>query len=144
MLFRWCWCSWLVGSIYKFWVTLFLRISFFLYKSIHSFFFWSHLPLFRIAECFGFLVCTKWSNPMIHRRPYHGEASSSSTAIRYRDWNSGLLLSSLEDNEQEDTVCSLQDIGGHIMKVPLIVFQILLCMRLEVCCAYNSLFPHII
>ncbi|XP_042403571.1 uncharacterized protein LOC121992978 isoform X1 [Zingiber officinale] len=88
---------------------------------------WDLFINFGIAECFAFLVSTKWSNPMIHRR-YHGEASSS-TAIRYRDWNSGLLLSSIEDHDQG--VCSLQDIGGHIMKVPIVVFQVLFCMRLE-------------
>jgi len=67
---------------------------------------------------------------MIHRPPTHGEASSSSTAIRYRDWESGLVLPSLEDHEQE-RICGLPDIGGHLMKIPLVVFQVLLCMRLE-------------
>uniref|UniRef100_N1QTT5 Uncharacterized protein n=1 Tax=Aegilops tauschii TaxID=37682 RepID=N1QTT5_AEGTA len=83
-----------------------------------------------IAECFAFLVCTRWFNPMIHRPPTHGEASSSSSAIRYRDWESGLVLPSLEDHEQE-RICGLPDIGGHLMKIPLVVFQVLLCMRLE-------------
>lgn len=68
---------------------------------------------------------------MIHRPPTHGEASSSSSAIRYRDWESGLVLPSLEDHEQE-RICGLPDIGGHLMKIPLVVFQVLLCMRLEV------------
>ncbi|KAJ0571162.1 putative transmembrane Fragile-X-F-associated protein [Helianthus annuus] len=90
---------------------------------------WDLLINFGIAECFSFLVCTKWSNPVIHRNLQTSEASSSSTAIRYLDWNSGLLVSS--DDASEDTMCSLQDIGGHIMKIPIIVFQILLCMRLE-------------
>ncbi|KAG1334722.1 putative Baculoviral IAP repeat-containing protein 3 [Cocos nucifera] len=67
---------------------------------------------------------------MIHRQPHHGEASSSSTAIRYRDWNSGLVLPLIEDHDQ-DRLCGLQDIGGHIMKIPLVAFQVLLCMRLE-------------
>ncbi|EMS65109.1 hypothetical protein TRIUR3_18791 [Triticum urartu] len=62
--------------------------------------------------------------------PTHGEASSSSSAIRYRDWESGLVLPSLEDHEQE-RICGLPDIGGHLMKIPLVVFQVLLCMRLE-------------
>ncbi|WOL02814.1 hypothetical protein Cni_G11533 [Canna indica] len=92
---------------------------------------WDLFINFGIAECFAFLVCTKWSNPMIHRRPSHGEACSSSTAIRYRDWNSGLLLSSMEDDNGQDGLCSLQDIGGHIMKVPIVAFQVMLCMRLE-------------
>lgn len=83
-----------------------------------------------IAECFAFLVCTKWSNPMIHRTSHTREASSSSSAIRYLDWNSGLVVSSEE--QLQDRMCSLQDIGGHIMKIPIIGFQVLLCMRLEV------------
>ncbi|MCE3216237.1 hypothetical protein HAX54_005666 [Datura stramonium] len=28
-------------------------------------------------------------------------------------------------------MCGLQDLGGHIMKIPIILFQVLLCMRLE-------------
>ncbi|OVA05038.1 Transmembrane Fragile-X-F-associated protein [Macleaya cordata] len=85
---------------------------------------------YSIAECFAFLVCTKWSNPMIHRHTHNREASSSSTTIRYLDWNSGLVVSSEEDQYQ-DRICSLQDIGGHIMKIPLIGFQVLLFMHLE-------------
>jgi hypothetical protein len=69
---------------------------------------------------------------MIHKSPIHGEAGSSSAAIRYHDWESGLVLPSLEDHEQEN-LCGLPDIGGHIMKVPLVAFQVLLCMQLEVC-----------
>ncbi|XP_008782280.2 uncharacterized protein LOC103701851 isoform X1 [Phoenix dactylifera] len=91
---------------------------------------WDLFINFGIAECFAFLVCTKWSNPMIHSQPHHAEASSSSTAIRYHDWNSGLVLPSIEDHDQ-DRLCGLQDIGGHIMKIPLVAFQVLLCMRLE-------------
>ncbi|KAI0495211.1 hypothetical protein KFK09_025361 [Dendrobium nobile] len=88
------------------------------------------LDNFRIAECFAFLVCTKWSNPLIHGRGYFPETSSSSSTIRYRDWNSGLMFSSMEDQEQ-DRLCGLQDVGGHIMKIPIVAFQILLCMKLE-------------
>nr|CAD1837578.1 unnamed protein product [Ananas comosus var. bracteatus] len=91
---------------------------------------WDLFINFGIAECFAFLVCTKWSNPMIHKRPHHGEGCSSSTAIRYRDWDSGLVLPSLEEHEQ-DRLCGWQDIGGHVMKIPVVTFQILLCMRLE-------------
>ncbi|CAL9059125.1 unnamed protein product [Musa banksii] len=97
---------------------------------VDAFGWWELFINFGIAEFFAFLICTKWSNQMIHRHPYHGEACSSSTTIRYRDWNSGLLLSSMEEHDQ-DRLCSLQDVGGHIMKVPLVVFQVLLCMRLE-------------
>ncbi|ONM08412.1 Protein binding protein [Zea mays] len=91
---------------------------------------WDLFINYGIAECFAFLVCTRWFNPMIHKSPTHGEASSSSAAIRYRDWESGLVLPSLEDHEQEK-LCGLPDIGGHVMKIPLVAFQVLLCMRLE-------------
>ncbi|KAF5730250.1 hypothetical protein HS088_TW20G00623 [Tripterygium wilfordii] len=91
---------------------------------------WDLFINFGIAECFAFLVCTKWSNPVIHRNSRTREATSSSTTIRYLDWNSGLVVSS-EENQQMDGMCGLQDIGGHVMKIPVIGFQVLLCMRLE-------------
>lgn len=87
---------------------------------------------YSIAECFAFLVCTKWSNPMIHSNSRTREASSSSATIRYLDWHSGLVLSPEDDQQEDDGMCNLQDIGGHFMKIPVIGFQILLCMRLEV------------
>ncbi|KAM7471161.1 hypothetical protein LguiA_009344 [Lonicera macranthoides] len=90
---------------------------------------WDLFINYGIAECFAFLVCTKWSNPMIHRNSHTQEASSSSTANRYLDWNSGLVVS--QEDRSENGMCGLQDIGGHIMKIPLIGFQVLLCMRLE-------------
>ncbi|ANM60523.1 Transmembrane Fragile-X-F-associated protein [Arabidopsis thaliana] len=62
---------------------------------------WDLFINFGIAECFAFLVCTKC----------------------------GLGVFS-EDDRNQDT-CGLQDIGGHIMKIPLIVFQVVLCMHLE-------------
>lgn len=67
---------------------------------------------------------------MIHRSSYTQEASSSSSAIRYLDWNSGLVV--LPEDQSQDGICTLPDIGGHIMKIPIIVFQVLLCMHLEV------------
>ncbi|KAH9778539.1 RING-type domain-containing protein [Citrus sinensis] len=73
-------------------------------------------PLISIAECFAFLVCTKWSNPVIHRSPQTRPATSSS-AITYLDWNSGLVVSA-EEEQNPDGMCGLSDIGGHIMKVP--------------------------
>ncbi|KAF9671415.1 hypothetical protein SADUNF_Sadunf12G0045300 [Salix dunnii] len=91
---------------------------------------WDLFVNFSIAECFAFLVCTKWSNPVIHRNSQTREDSSSSTTIRYLDWNGGLMVSS-EENQHQDRMCGLQDIGGHIMKIPLIGFQVLLCMHLE-------------
>ncbi|KAI3866525.1 hypothetical protein MKW92_011386 [Papaver armeniacum] len=90
---------------------------------------WDLFINFCIAECFAFLVCTKWSNPVIHAQSRNREPRSSSTAVRY-DRNSGLLVT-FEDDQYQDRMCGLQDIGGHIMKVPLVGFQILLCMRLE-------------
>ncbi len=87
--------------------------------------------IYSIAECFAFLVCTKWYNPAIHRQSQIRESCSSSMIIRYFDWNRGLVVSSDEDQHQSG-LCNLQDIGGHVMKVPFIGFQILLFMRLEV------------
>ncbi|XP_061362156.1 uncharacterized protein LOC133305917 isoform X2 [Gastrolobium bilobum] len=74
---------------------------------------WDLFINFAIAECFAFLVCTKC----------------------------GLMVSS-EENQHQERMCSLQDVGGHFMKVPVIVFQILLCMHLEgtpACAVYISL-----
>uniref|UniRef100_A0A7N0U0Q5 RING-type domain-containing protein n=1 Tax=Kalanchoe fedtschenkoi TaxID=63787 RepID=A0A7N0U0Q5_KALFE len=92
---------------------------------------WDLFINYGIAECFAFLVCTKWSNPIIHRSPQAREASAPSSSIRYLDWNNGLVVSSEEDPEQQDQICGLQDIGGHIIKIPIIGFQVLLCMHLE-------------
>ncbi|KAF7838620.1 Transmembrane Fragile-X-F-associated protein [Senna tora] len=72
---------------------------------------WDLFINFGIAECFAFLVCTKWSNPVIHRNSRSREASSSSSTIRYLDWNSGLVVSS-EENQRQERMCGLQDIGG--------------------------------
>ncbi|KAH9722563.1 RING-type domain-containing protein [Citrus sinensis] len=72
--------------------------------------------LLKLCECFAFLVCTKWSNPVIHRSPQTRPATSSS-AITYLDWNSGLVVSA-EEEQNPDGMCGLSDIGGHIMKVP--------------------------
>ncbi|KAL6175348.1 hypothetical protein ACLB2K_051989 [Fragaria x ananassa] len=91
---------------------------------------WDLFINFSIAECFSFLVCTKWSNPVIHRNSHTRAATSSSTTIRYLDWNSGLVVSAEEDQHQ-DRMCGLQDIGGHLIKIPVIGFQVLLCMRLQ-------------
>ncbi|KAG6752953.1 hypothetical protein POTOM_042994 [Populus tomentosa] len=91
---------------------------------------WDLFINFSIAEFFAFLVCTKWSNPVIHRNSRTREVSSSSTTIRYLDWNGGLMVSP-EENQHQDRMCGLQEIGGHIMKIPLIGFQVLLFMHLE-------------
>ncbi|KAK1277487.1 hypothetical protein QJS04_geneDACA019673 [Acorus gramineus] len=91
---------------------------------------WDLFINYGIAECFAFLVCTKWSNPLIHRQSHHRDPGSSSATIIHRGSSSGLMFSSAEDQYQ-DRYCGLQDIGGHIMKIPLVAFQILLCMHLE-------------
>lgn len=85
----------------------------------------------RIAEGFAFLVCMKWYNPAIHRHSHIRESCSTSMNARYLAWNTGLIFSSEED-QQQGRICDLQDIGGHVMKVPLIFFQILLFIYLEV------------
>lgn len=91
---------------------------------------WDLFINFGIAEGFAFLVCTKWYNPSIHRHSHITEPSTPSITMRYLDWNRGLVISSEEDPNNSG-ICDLQDIGGHIMKVPLIIFQILLFMYLE-------------
>ncbi|XP_039040482.1 uncharacterized protein LOC120178750 isoform X2 [Hibiscus syriacus] len=91
---------------------------------------WDLFINFCIAECFSFLVCTKWSNPEIHRNSPAIEAGPSTATIRYLDWNSGFVVAPEED-QQQDTLCGLQEFGGHLMKIPIIGFQVLLCMHLE-------------
>ncbi|KAL8261253.1 hypothetical protein R6Q59_025302 [Mikania micrantha] len=100
---------------------------------------WDLFINFGIAECFAFLVSTKWSNPAIHRNHQPLDASSSSSNIRYLDWNGALLVSS--NTISDDRLCRFQYIGGHITKIPIIVFQVLLCMRLEKKPAAASLIP---
>ncbi|KAJ0038066.1 hypothetical protein Pint_23335 [Pistacia integerrima] len=92
---------------------------------------WDLFINFGIAECFAFLVCTRWYNPAIHRHSSIGESSLSSLSITYFDHNRGLVVSSDDDRYQSSRICKLQDIGGHIMKIPFICFQILLFMHLE-------------
>ncbi|CAI9113631.1 OLC1v1014268C1 [Oldenlandia corymbosa var. corymbosa] len=90
---------------------------------------WDLFINYGIAECFAFLVCTKWSNPMIHRNSQPRDATSSSNTVRYLDWNSGLVVSA--ESQSQNRMCDLQDIGGHFMKIPIVGFQVLLCMHLE-------------
>ncbi|XP_015612541.1 uncharacterized protein [Oryza sativa Japonica Group] len=58
---------------------------------------WDLFINFGISQCFGFLVCTRWSNPM--------------------------------------------DIGGPILIIPIVIFQVLLCMRLEGTPSNAKFFP---
>lgn len=66
------------------------------------------------------------------------ENAASSSTVSYLDWTSWLLVFPEEEQNQE-SLCGLPDIGGHIMKIPLIAFQVLLCMRLEVNVLYGFL-----
>nr|GMD18383.1 RING finger protein like [Ipomoea batatas] len=90
---------------------------------------WDLFINYGVAQCFAFLICTKWYNPAIHRHSHIRTPSSSSTSAGYSNRGSGLLVSPDEEFEQSG-ICSLQDIGGHIMKVLLVGFQIMLFMRL--------------
>ncbi|KAL3831035.1 hypothetical protein ACJIZ3_019837 [Penstemon smallii] len=95
---------------------------------------WDLFINYGVAECFAFLICTKWYNPAIHRRSHlttAAAASSSSLNIRFLSWNSSLILPTEEDDDQPSRMCSLQDIGGHVMKIPFIGFQVMLFMYLE-------------
>ncbi|XP_010470845.1 PREDICTED: uncharacterized protein LOC104750703 [Camelina sativa] len=92
---------------------------------------WDLFINFGIAECFAFLVCTKWSNQSIHRYSHIPEPSSSSMVVRYLDWNRGLVVTADDEHQQSNRICGLQDIGGHVMKIPFITFQVILFMRLE-------------
>lgn len=58
--------------------------------------------------------------------------------MRYLNWNSG-FLGSLDEDDQQNEICNLQDIGGHVMKIPIVCFQILLFMRLAVRRLYEVL-----
>lgn len=91
---------------------------------------WDLFINYGVAECFAFLICTKWHNPTIHRRSLLTAATSSSTNFRYFNGTNGAMVAS-EDDNQENRTCSLHDIGGHVMKIPLIGFQVLLFMYLE-------------
>eukprot|EP00252_Welwitschia_mirabilis_P018869 TRINITY_DN4231_c0_g2_i1.p1 TRINITY_DN4231_c0_g2~~TRINITY_DN4231_c0_g2_i1.p1 ORF type:complete len:457 (+),score=61.35 TRINITY_DN4231_c0_g2_i1:450-1820(+) len=79
---------------------------------------WDLFINYGIAECFAFLVCTKWSNHLIHRE--HQISGATPSVVR-RDTH----------EVHQEGMCGLQDIGGHIIKLPVVAFQILLCMHLE-------------
>ncbi|GAA0185162.1 hypothetical protein LIER_32450 [Lithospermum erythrorhizon] len=61
---------------------------------------WDLFVNFCIAEFFAFLLCMKWSNPMIHGNSNSQEASSSSSTITYLGGRSGQLVST-EDHSDE-------------------------------------------
>eukprot|EP00249_Psilotum_nudum_P013486 c24358_g1_i1 orf=347-1795(-) len=89
---------------------------------------WDLFINFVIAECFAFLVCTRWSNPSIHT-DRHQAGPNAVTPL------TGELVvsasSSTFDLNEAEHMCGLEDIGGHLIKVPVLAFQILLCMKLE-------------
>ncbi|CAL0299744.1 unnamed protein product [Lupinus luteus] len=99
---------------------------------------WDLFINFGIAQCFAFLVCTKWHNPTIHGNIHFTEpclSSStlrypSSSTMRYTEWNSRGFLVSSDEDRQQNGCCNVQDIGGHFMKIPFICFQLLLFMHL--------------
>ncbi|CAH9104632.1 unnamed protein product [Cuscuta epithymum] len=93
---------------------------------------WDLFINYGVAQCFAFLICTKWHNPAIHRNSHIQSpswASSASTSVRYSSQRNS-LLPSLDDDFEESRICSLQEIGGHIMKVLLVGFELVLFMRL--------------
>lgn len=90
---------------------------------------WDLFINFSVGQCFAFLVCTKWSNPMIHSHAQTMESISSTSTVGYLDCTSGLIVQS--DEDQNHRMCCFEDIGGHVMKVLIIVFQIILFMYLE-------------
>uniref|UniRef100_A0A175YFS5 Uncharacterized protein n=1 Tax=Daucus carota subsp. sativus TaxID=79200 RepID=A0A175YFS5_DAUCS len=94
-------------------------------------FWWEIFLNYGFAQLFAFFTCTNWHNPLIHRHSQYSTTNSNFAISGYLDCYSGLDITSTEGDEQSRRR-SLQDIGGHIMKVPLIVFQILLFIRLQV------------
>ncbi|KAL1803324.1 hypothetical protein ACET3Z_031971 [Daucus carota] len=93
-------------------------------------FWWEIFLNYGFAQLFAFFTCTNWHNPLIHRHSQYSTTNSNFAISGYLDCYSGLDITSTEGDEQSRRR-SLQDIGGHIMKVPLIVFQILLFIRLQ-------------
>lgn len=90
---------------------------------------WDLFINFGIAEGFAFLVCTKWTNPSIQREAIRfsrtGLAQSRRNLIGESSTSGG------ESSEENEGFCGLENLGGHLMKIPVLVFQILLCMKLE-------------
>ncbi|KAL3676773.1 hypothetical protein R1sor_026721 [Riccia sorocarpa] len=99
---------------------------------------WDLFINFGIAECFAFLVCTKLSNPTIQREAiFHsgsGVPSSISPLISMSSVLPDAANSSSSTNDEDDGsdgMCGRQETGGHLLKIPVLVSQVLLCMRLE-------------
>ncbi|MCO5575452.1 hypothetical protein L7F22_029253 [Adiantum nelumboides] len=92
---------------------------------VHSLGWWDLFINFGIAEGFAFLICTKWTNPAIQR-----EGGRSSTQAR-RDLVGESSTTASESRDETEGFCNLENVGGHLIKLPVLVFQILLCMKLE-------------
>ncbi|KAM3328318.1 hypothetical protein P3S68_033010 [Capsicum galapagoense] len=91
---------------------------------------WDLFINYGVAQCFAFIICTKWYNPVIHTHSsLRNIPSSSTSSMQYLNWSSG-FLASLNDDDQQGGLCSLQDIGSHVMKIPIVCFELLLFMRL--------------
>lgn len=99
---------------------------------------WDLFINFGIAECFAFLVCTKWSNPVIqHEGPSHigpGGLPTYATTPLFRPASESAddgSTSRVDEDDSGEGMCGRQDLGGHLLKLPILLFQILLCMKLE-------------
>ncbi|XP_024319170.1 LOW QUALITY PROTEIN: uncharacterized protein LOC100822157 [Brachypodium distachyon] len=91
---------------------------------------WDLFINFGISQCFAFLVCTRWSNPMSVYKSILGIAINSSYGQRVQLEQQFCVFSPKRDSDV-DKLCRLQDIGGPILIIPIVIFQVLLCMRLE-------------
>ncbi|XP_024523084.1 uncharacterized protein LOC9638444 isoform X1 [Selaginella moellendorffii] len=93
---------------------------------------WDLFINYVIAECFTFLVCTKWTNTSIRGSLSSSSSSSSKPLERDESLCSASSTSIvLEDEGVEAGFCGKEDIGGHLLKAPVLISQILLCMKLE-------------
>ncbi|XP_024522154.1 uncharacterized protein LOC9645394 isoform X3 [Selaginella moellendorffii] len=93
---------------------------------------WDLFINYAIAECFSFLVCTKWTNTSIRGSLSSSSSSSSKPLERDESLCSASSTSIvLEDEGIEAGFCGKEDIGGHLLKAPVLISQILLCMKLE-------------
>nr|XP_024395498.1 uncharacterized protein LOC112291819 isoform X3 [Physcomitrium patens] len=98
---------------------------------------WDLFINFGIAECFAFLVCTKWSNPIIQHEgslqigPGGLPTYVSQPSFRPTESADDGSTSRTDEDDSADGMCGRQDLGGHLLKIPILLFQILLCMKLE-------------
>ncbi|KAJ7561441.1 hypothetical protein O6H91_03G028700 [Diphasiastrum complanatum] len=93
---------------------------------------WDLFINFGIAEFFTFLVGTKWSNPSIHRT-YHQPQTSEHSPLSRPLQRMESACNTTFGTERDDIggICGREEFGGHIIKFLVLLFQVLLCMRLE-------------